>query len=212
MFHFDGHLFDIRNPSLEYFVLTFAQLAREGLGPSRGRADLICVDQLDLEGETLARVFDGGRFQMGALAAPASVDLNAQDGPTERVRVRFVTPTELKEGQQVVDRPEFRVLFGRLRDRISTLRLLYGGGPLEIDFRAMGERAATVRMVRCELERVKAERLSSRTGQRHALGGFVGEVEYEGPLDEFMPYLQLGRWVGVGRQTVWGKGELAAIV
>ena len=25
---------------------------------------------------------------------------------------------------------------------------------------------------------------------------------------EFAPYLALGKWVGVGRQTVWGKGEI----
>ena len=25
---------------------------------------------------------------------------------------------------------------------------------------------------------------------------------------EFVGYLRLGKWVGVGRQTVWGKGEM----
>jgi len=44
-------------------------------------------------------------------------------------------------------------------------------------------------------------------GQRHPLGGFVGEAEYEGELAEFLPYLRLGKWVGVGRQTVWGRGN-----
>jgi hypothetical protein len=34
----------------------------------------------------------------------------------------------------------------------------------------------------------------------------VGEVTYEGELSEFMPYLRAAKWVGVGRQTVWGKG------
>ena len=72
----------------------------------------------------------------------------------------------------------------------------------------MGERAAAVRMVRCEVQRTEVERLSSRTGQRHSLGGFVGEAEYEGELGEFVGYLRLGKWVGVGRQTVWGKGEV----
>jgi hypothetical protein len=108
----------------------------------------------------------------------------------------------------VADRPEFGILAGRLRDRISTLRALYGAGPLEIDFYAMGERAAQVRMSRCDLRRAEVDRLSSRTGQRHPLGGFVGEAEYEGELGEFLAYLRLGKWVGVGRQTVWGKGEL----
>ena len=128
-----------------------------------------------------------------------------------RLRVRFVTPTELKAGHHVADRPEFGILFGRLRDRISTLRALYGVGPLEIDFHAMGERAATVRMTRCELQMHELDRLSSRTGQRHPLGGFVGEAEYEGELAEFLPYLLAGRWTGVGRQTVWGKGETEVI-
>ncbi|MEX2264101.1 MAG: hypothetical protein WD696_19260 [Bryobacteraceae bacterium] len=35
-FHFDVHLFDVKDPALAYFVLAFAQLAREGLGPGTG--------------------------------------------------------------------------------------------------------------------------------------------------------------------------------
>ena len=95
------------------------------------------------------------------------------------MRIRFVTPTELKSEHKLADRPEFGILFGRLRDRVSTLRTLYGAGPLDIDFRAMGERAAAVRLTHCELKRANADRLSSRSGQRHPLGGFVGEVEYK---------------------------------
>lgn len=207
-FHFDIHIFDVRDPALPYFVLAFAQLAREGLGPGRGRAELRAVDQLDLDGITVARVFEGERFQMSELAQTNAVDLSAAPERVDRVRVRFVTPTELKAEQRLAERPEFGILFGRLRDRISTLRALYGAGPLDIDFRAMGERAAQVRMTHCELQTCEVDRLSSRTGQRHPLGGFVGEAEYEGELGEFLPYLHLGEWVGVGRQTVWGKGEM----
>jgi hypothetical protein len=205
-FHFDVHIFDVRDPALAYFVLAFAQLAREGLGPGRARADMAAVDQLDQSGVTVARVFDGERVHMGELSAPIAVDMSEAPARVEQVHVRFVTPTELKSGHQVAERPEFGILFSRLRDRISTLRTLYGDGPLELDFRAIGERAAEVRIVRCELQRTAVDRLSTRTGQRHFLGGFVGEVEYEGNLGEFMPYLRLGSWVGVGRQTVWGKG------
>jgi hypothetical protein len=207
-FHFDVHNFDVRDPALPYFVLAFAQLAREGLGPGRGRAELTSVDQLDLHEARVAQVFDGGQFRMRELAAPNEIDLGEPPERVARLRVRFVTPTELKAGHQLADRPEFGILFGRLRDRISNLRALYGAGPLEIDFHAMGERAAAVHMTRCELQQTEVDRLSSRTGQRHPLGGFVGEAEYEGELGEFLPYLRLGKWVGVGRQTVWGKGEM----
>lgn len=207
-FHFDVHIFDVRDPALEYFVLAFAQLAREGLGPGRARAELAAVDQVDLNGAPSARVFDGERVQMSELAAPIAVDMNEALGPVDRVRVRFVTPTELKSEHQVAERPEFGILFGRLRDRISTLRTLYDAGPLEIDFRGMGERAAAVRLVRCDVKRTDVDRLSSRSGQWHPIGGFIGEAEYFGQLAEFVCYLRLGKWVGVGRQTVWGKGEI----
>jgi hypothetical protein len=143
-----------------------------------------------------------------ALRLPLSADRER----VSRIRVRFLTPTELKNAE----RPEFGTLMGRLRDRISTLRALYGAGPLEIDFKAFGERAARVVMTRCDIECVHAERTSRGTGQRHSLGGFTGLAEYEveceagheGDLAEFLPYLEIARWTGVGRQTVWGKGEI----
>jgi CRISPR/Cas system endoribonuclease Cas6 (RAMP superfamily) len=129
----------------------------------------------------------------------------AASGPVQRARVRFLSPTELKNAPQ----PEFGPLFSRIRDRISTLRALYGSGPLGVDFKAMGERAAAIRMTRCELQNVDAERVSRGTGQRHSLGGFTGVAEYEGDLAEFIPYLDIAGYTGVGRQTVWGKGEIS---
>jgi hypothetical protein len=96
----------------------------------------------------------------------------------------------------------------RIRDRLSTLSNLYGAGPLAIDFRAFRHRAALVDTTSCDLTHFDALRKSSRTRQVHPIGGFVGEVEYEGELAEFVPYLNAARWTGVGRQTVWGKGEI----
>ncbi len=211
-FYLDVHIFDVPEPAVEYFILAFEQLAREGLGPNRGRAQLISVDQLDAHGAIVTRIFDARTGDRSAPALPISIDLNTGMETVSRVCVNFLTPTQLKGEQRIAERPEFSILFGRLRDRISTLRMLYGPGPLPIDFRALGERASAVRMVRCELKRTAVERRSSRTGQRHSIGGFMGEVEYEGDLQEFMPYLRIGEWVGVGRQTVWGNGSLAVAI
>lgn len=180
-FHFDMHLFDTQHPASEALQDAYRRLAESGLGPGRGRANLVSV----------------GKEHIAIPLAPPSE-------PASRIRVQFLTPTELKGA----NRPEFGVLFARLRDRISTLRALYGPGPLDIDFRAMGDRAASVALSRCELTWHDVERHSSRTGQNHPLGGFTGEAEYDGNLGEFLPYLRAGQWTGVGRQTVWGKGEI----
>lgn len=188
-FHFDAHIFDLRTPVAATLSAAFEALGRRGLGPGRGRADFL---------------------EMTRLPAPA-IRLDRPE-PASRVLVRFVTPTELKGCGGLVSRPEFAVLAARLRDRVSTLRALYGAGPLEVDFRGMAERAAAVEMTRCDVTHAAVERRSSRTGQAHPLGGFTGEAEYRGALDEFLPYLRAGKWTGVGRQTVWGKGEIETVV
>lgn len=203
-FYFDIHLFDPQLP-VRYIAEALKRLATEGLGPRRGRAILTGIEQLDTEDRLVARVWNG--VEMSPLLTPSAEPLEAE--PCGAVRVRFVTPTELKCGNTRVDRPEFSVLFARIRDRLSTLRTLYGPGPLEIDFRGMGERAAGIQMTRCDLRAEHRVRRSSRTGQVHPWGGFTGEAEYQGDLAEFVPYLRIARWTGVGRQTVWGKGEIA---
>lgn len=177
----------MRDPPVADLTRVFEELAREGIGPGRGRASLESV----------------------AGAEPIHLALTPGNQPIPRIRVRFVTPTELKGVTLEAGEPEFGTLFSRIRDRISTLRALYGSGPLDIDFKAMGERAEHVTMTRCDLRQIQAERVSRRTGQIHSLGGFAGVAEYEGDLAEFVPYLEAAKWTGVGRQTVWGKGEIA---
>jgi CRISPR/Cas system endoribonuclease Cas6 (RAMP superfamily) len=140
-----------------------------------------------------------------------AIDLCATEAAS-RMRVEFVTPTELKVDGEVTDRPEFGLLFARVRDRVAILRRLYGAGSLDIDFAGIGERASAVRRIEQRLEHVDVERRSSRTGQRHSIGGFVGHAEYGGDLAEFVPYLRAGEWTGVGRQTVWGKGAIRIIM
>ncbi len=188
-FHFDVNLFHSPAPPIQNFVKAFTEVAQRGFGPARGRAAIIGIEPQFI-----------------------SIDLGAAGGfACPHVQIRFVTPTELKSGDGLAPQPDFGILLARIRDRISTLRALYGPGPLEIDFAAFGQRAAQVKMTRCEIETRHATRRSTRTGQRHPIGGFIGTAEYEGDLTEFLPYLTAAQYTGVGRQTTWGKGEISML-
>jgi hypothetical protein len=205
-FFFDIHLFDLTDAVLSYFIQALSRLADEGLGAGRKHARLRSVEQISLADDADGTVWDVGVHKR--IPEPCTVSLTNDGIPVASARVRFLTPTELKFQNTTVARPEFAILFARIRDRVSALSSFYGPAPLDIDFRAMGERATRVVMTRCELHDEHATRRSSRTGQVHPLGGFTGEAEYRGDLAEFLPYLRAARWTGVGRQTVWGKGEI----
>jgi len=209
-FHFDLVVFEMRDPALAYFAFSFSQVMREGMGPGRPGAELVAIHSLVDSGQPGAQIFDGR-----TLADPVpmvlplnALALNPGGRAVERVCVQFVTPTELKAEGKIVREPQFGVLFARVRDRIHTLRSLYGEGPLALDFSAAGERACAVKLIHSDLRWESPERLSGRTGQTHSLGGFTGRAEYEGNLTEFIPYLRAASWTGVGRQTTWGKGQI----
>jgi hypothetical protein len=138
------------------------------------------------------------------------LDLPLESGarPVGRVALRFLTPTELKGEWAGSPLPPFELLVSRIRDRLSTLRALYGEGPLPIDFKGFAQRAGGVITLAGSICESPALRRSRQTGQTHSIGGFVGQVEYQGDLAEFLPYLRAAEFTGVGRQTVWGKGEI----
>lgn len=185
-FAFDLHVFDMQQPWLESYGVALDRLAANGLGPGRGRAFRAATDIVKIE-----------------------VPLAPPREPVPRLGIRFLTPTELKSGETLAARPDFDILFARVRDRVATLASLYGAAPIDCDFRGMGERAAAVRMKVCRVREERVERRSTRTGQTHDIGGFVGEAVYEGDLGEFVPWLDAASWTGVGRQTVWGKGAIS---
>jgi hypothetical protein len=194
------------------FVFRVSDLAGRSLAP--GQQFCFEVNFFDLRRPALdhfARAFShlAAADVISASAAPVSIRLDPVADCVNRLRLEFRTPTELKSINQANSaEPGFAVVFARARDRVSTLRALYGAGPLDIDFRAMGQRACAVRMTRCELRQVTGTRRSSRTGQIHGLGGFTGVAEYEGDLAEFLPILEAARFTGVGRHSVWGNGEI----
>jgi len=207
-FHFDLNVFEMREPAIPYFVRAFALIATEGLGAGRGRAVLAAVHQLDASRSPIRDIYSSPTPDISESAPSLDVLPTPPPEPVQRMRVRFVTATELKSGQRLAAKPNFRVLFNRARDRVSTLRALYQAGPLDIPFGKMADRASAIEMTHCEVRWRDIARRSSKTGQVHPLGGFVGEAEYEGELSEFLPILKAAEWTGVGRHTVWGKGVI----
>ena len=133
-FHVDLHLFETRAPLAPEFLRAFEEMSHSALAWVEPSPELL---RLPLE--------------------PAAE-------PVRRIRVEFLSPTQLKAEGGLAARPGFRILFGRARDRVATLRALYGAGALEIDFAALGRRAASVRTTICEIARVATERRSARTG------------------------------------------------
>ena len=81
------------------------------------------------------------------------------------------------------------------------------GDSSEFDFRGFIHRAMAVTIKEKSIEWYDWERYSARQGTRMKLGGFVGDITFEGDLAEFIPYLQAGEHVHIGKGTSFGLGK-----
>lgn len=189
-FHFDLNLFLIEQAPVDALARAIARLAETGLGPGRSLVRLAEV----------------------LISEVREISL-APEPETGGVTIEFVTPTELKHEGRIVARPEFPVLIARVRDRLGSLSRLYDcGSDVSLDWVGMVERARGVRLEGWRPGQVApVTRFSTKTRQTHALGGFVGRARYVGPVGEFLPLLRAAQFTGVGRQTVWGKGEIRVV-
>ncbi len=209
---------------LPYFVLSFRELAAEGLGLNRAKCSLERVEHpgipsngagpANCKGELIYSRDDQVFRATKSVSADDWISARLQelhssngDKSTRRITIRFLTPTFLRADGEVVRRPEFHHVFKRLRDRINALSTFFGDGPLDLDFRGLGESAEKVRTVSAQIDWVERYRTSSKTHRRHELSGFVGEATYEGDLGEFLPWLALGELIHVGKHTAWGNGQ-----
>ncbi len=194
---------------LPYFVLTFNRLGEEGLGVKRARCALERVEQLEASGCATAVVYDGGTRVMRPAAGSIREVSSACASQSRALQVRFLTPTFLVFEGHAVREPHFHHLVRRLRDRLNALATFYCGGPLVLDFKGLGERAAAVLRTHCDLRWMARQRQSSRTGRRHDVSGFVGTCAFAGDLAEFLPLLHFGQYLHVGKHTAWGNGWLS---
>ena len=194
------------------FVLRCAELNARVVQPGEPFCfGLHLFETRDSSLDHLTRAFAHWADLISVTQDRVTINLSCCGEPVTHIRVIFHTPTELKAKSQMASR-SFPILLARARDRVSTLRALYGEGPLPIDFRALAARANAVRTAEHELHPVSIERRSSRTGQRHSIGGLVGFAEYAGDLGEFLPYLQAASWAGIGRHCTWGNGHITTKV
>jgi hypothetical protein len=205
-FSFDLNLFLPPQGVLPFLIIAFRRLAESGLGIRGGKAFLSSVDSIGLDGEPVAKAFNG---QAITYPNPISFALKHDQLSTDvsmAVSIRFTTPTEIKADGKIETTPTFHNVFNRAMDRVAALARIYQAEPIELDFNRLSEHALSINEQFAEWSALEVLRRSTKTGQRHGLGGSLGRISVYGKLKELLPILIAGQYCGVGRHTAWGNG------
>ena len=195
---------------LPYFIYTFDELAKSGLGRQKGTCVLEEVASPAADGVDVV-IFSGAqRVFRNLYRVVRMADIQEQakaHAGRETLTLTFHTPTRLTFGGRLVERPEFHMFARTLLRRISTLAYFHCGERLEVDFRGLIDAATRVGIAESDARWVELTRYSSRQQTELMMGGFQGSVTYAGHFDPFLPFLLLGQHVHVGKGTVYGLGK-----
>ncbi|MGI6604023.1 MAG: CRISPR system precrRNA processing endoribonuclease RAMP protein Cas6 [bacterium] len=196
---------------LPYFILAFRELGSLGLGKGRHPYSLKEVRAIDpLTGEVQQiytdeqnRVLNHANFLVDTLSI---LDSCSNKNPTI-LSLHFLTMTRLKYKNQWTKTLHFHILVRNLLRRVSSLAYFYHGIEWDEDFPSIINQAAEVRIYEDRSLWSQWQRYSSRQNQKISLGGVIGEVTYTGSLKPFLPLLQLGSLVHVGKAATFGMGK-----
>ncbi len=198
---------------LPYFIYTFDELGKIGIGKGKVRYELkyvFCGDKTiyDSEDKTL-KPFSPILLNLESpFLNLQSRILNPDNSKFKLLKIRFLTPTRILYNGHLTLDLEFHILIRNLLRRIALLSYFHcGGEPSEWDFKGIIEKAKEVKIKERNLRWYDWERYSTRQDTRMKMGGFVGDITFGGNTEPFMPLIKAGEVLHVGKGTAFGLGK-----
>jgi len=198
---------------LPYFVLAASSMGDVGVGPGRGKFEIVSIHAVNPLTDVSQVILAEGEKVVRPQSLPVSWG-DAQAAMQEAalggdVRVRFLSPIRLIDSDSLVKAPDFGVFFRRLLERVDELSKQHNGGERRAaeEVTELYALADQVRLVESSTQWVELWGPSGRTGGSTPMGGFVGWAVYRSKhWDRLLPWLLLGQGAQVGKLTSKGNG------
>ncbi|MBI4847715.1 MAG: CRISPR system precrRNA processing endoribonuclease RAMP protein Cas6 [Nitrospirae bacterium] len=206
---------------LPYFVYTFDELGKMGIGKGRGKYVLqtVNIQNSRFKTDSKSKTIYSSDTKTLMPFEPSFLNLEFAILNSERsegilnlqssiLNLSFLTPTRIiYDGHLTLDL-EFHILIRQLLRRISLLAYFHCGlDTSDWDFKGIIEKAKEVKVSKRTLKWYDWERYSARQDTRMKMGGFLGEITFEGDIEPFMPLIAAGEILHVGKGTSFGLGQ-----
>ena len=125
-----------------------------------------------------------------------------------QITLRFLTPTRIKFRGKLTKDIDFEIVMRNLLRRLSWLAEVHCEEKWDLDWKGLLKRAKErVKTVHSDLRWHDWERYSQRQSTKLKMGGFLGDITFEGDLAEFLSIIKLGEYLHIGKGTVYGMGK-----
>jgi len=195
-----------------YFIVAFKEMGNQGIGKARGNFILKEIHGINYVKNSTHQIYshetdmivnENTAFNLNDL-----LQLHSQ--PSKKIRcvnIRFLTPTRIKSSGSYGNPLSFKVLIQTLLTRISNLAYSYCGQENVLNFRDLVNSAQKVDVVLENKEWQDIRRFQTQKNMEMFLGGYIGEISYEGDINRFWQWLKVGELIHVGKNCAFGLGK-----
>jgi len=187
--------------SLPYFVYTLNKLGSQGLGKGHIRYRLL---QVSTDNRLL---YEDGKSDVFMEFDPDICQVREAKAAQGECTLDFYSPLLLRKDGRIVDRYDNYAFFATLLRRITTLYAIHCDGENFDDCRELLRKWENSIAAEVKMEWVKNKRFSTRQKREIDYDGFTGEVKLTGDIGTFLPFLEAGEILSVGKNTAFGFGK-----
>lgn len=183
---------------IHYFVHSLFEIGRLGLGSKKIR---FRIDGIHNQGENI--LVENGQILRRAYGQTFIPKIKQ----TESICLNFLTPCWLNHKGEQLNQFVAPVFLSNLIRRVQFLSKWYQGDP-EVDWQIFKDD-----LFNSSIESfgnavsIERQRFSSRQKRLMPIGGFVGQFTLKNVNELFLPFIELGSIIHVGKKTTFGNGK-----
>jgi hypothetical protein len=136
------------------------------------------------------------------------------DSSISSIKLNFLTPIRIIHNGKLWNNPElpFHILYKQIAKRFFILSYLYNEWSPHFSYLELLSLAKSVKIKMTSLEwSDEIKRFSTKRKEEMIFGGLIGNIEYNGNLQLFMPFLNIGKHIHIGEKTTFGLGKYEII-
>lgn len=150
-------------------------------------------------------IYAGGRTWLRNLSCHS---MKIREGYARSALLHFDTPLRIVTGGKLFAELPFDMLMRFLVGRFELLTKVCTNMTMDWDQEEMLRQAAEIRIVDQQWRKIDFTRYSmNQKGNKLDLPSQTGRILYEGDLSPFLPFLEAGRYLHVGKNTTIGFGH-----
>jgi len=116
-----------------------------------------------------------------------------------KLEIQFITPVQILQKSQLIKNIEFNIFIDSLLSRVAAIIDLYEEDEFVIPYRLICRKPWIKANVNLRERVIKQE--------RGMIKGMVGNVNFTGEITRYMPYIDVGQQLHVGKLTTRGFGQ-----